>query len=168
TSKIVIALQQRPRDFRVPAIAAGDALDLNLTQLLQTAAHLRNFNIDLRFALTLKPIRTAAVRQCQYFPAIQLGQSFAATHLLQPAARRTPIQPLAHLSRQLAPRLRRFAVRCGLNPRYYFTAKLPAAYDHRRYYAKGPPTVSSVYTGQPLEEGCLSHRVIVRRRGLGG
>src|SRR3989441_4359132 len=114
----------------------------------QTAGHLRHLNIDPRFARPLKPIGTATIRQNQNFTAIQLGQSLAATHLLQPTARRTPIQPLAYLPRQLAPRQRRFTIHCGLNTRDHVTAKLPPAYHHWRYYAKGLPTVSSAYTCQ--------------------
>ena len=152
-AQVMVALQQRPRNLRVPAMATADRRNRHLTQLLQAARHLRNLDLQPPWTSSTGLANSAPLWQYQSSQAIQFCQGFATAHLLQAPAGRAPIQPRAHFARQLASRQRRFGIDRSLDPRDHFTAKMSAAHHHRGNIATAPPAVSSVFIGQPPVEG---------------
>ena len=73
-AQVMVALQQRPRNLRVPAMATADRRNRHLTQLLQAARHLRNLDLQPPWTSSTGLANSAPLWQYQNSQAIQFRQ----------------------------------------------------------------------------------------------
>jgi len=115
-SQVMVSIQKSKPDLGFLGISAGYRINRNFAQLVQKATDFSDRRLNRIDRRAFKTKSFFWSRQIQNATLIQFGQRFPATHLLESAIGRPPIQPFAYPSRQIEPRNRWFCSDSLLNP----------------------------------------------------
>jgi len=159
-SQIVVSIKKSKPDLGFLRIPADDRRNADFAQLAQRATEFSNIRLNRIDRRALKAINLLLSRQIQNTTLIQFGQRFPATHLLQSATWRPPIQPFANPSRQMEPRNRGLCSDSLLNPIQDGLRKMLTTNIHVPPITSSTPCVKCVQRlppprGRVREGGCI-------------
>src|SRR4030067_686005 len=143
-SKIVVSIKERKPNLGFLRISTADRINSDFAQLTQRTTEFRNIRLSGIDPRALKPIASLPPRQIQNTTLIQFGQCLPATHLLEPAVWRPPIQPLANPPRQIALRNRWLCSDSLLHPIQNGSGKMSTANIHEPLIPSSTPGVKCV------------------------
>jgi len=152
-SKIVVSIQKSKPDLGFLRISADNRRNADFPQLAQRATEFRNIRLHRIDRSALKTIGLLSPGQIQNTTLIQFGQRFPATHLLESATGRPPIQPLANPPRQLEARNSWFCPYSLLNPVQNGLGKMLTANIHTPLITSPAPCVKCVLRSAPGGRG---------------
>ena len=144
TSKIVVLIKERKPNLGFLGISAADRINSDFAQFAQRTTEFSNIRLNEIDPRALKAIESLPPWQIHKTPLIQLGQRLSATHVLQSAIGRSPIQPFTNPSRQIESRERRFCSDSLLNPIQNGLGKMMTANIHVPRITSSTPCVKCV------------------------